>query len=292
MCSVKRLAIGTVQFGLPYGVANQTGQVSHEEASTILDTAWTAGIDTLDTAIAYGESEKVLGDIGVEQWNVISKLPAVPEESENISSWIQKSVNETLNRLGMPKLRGLMLHQPQQLLGMHGDEIYKTLIKLKKLKKVEKIGISIYSPDELDVIWPKFQFDLVQGPFNILDRRLYTSGWLTKLNNLGCEVHVRSIFLQGLLLMDDTKRRNLFKRWGPLWELYNNWLHEHATKPLEACLSFVGSYSGIDRVVIGVDGLDQLQEIITAVNVPTTIPPNTLICDDLDLINPSRWDMV
>lgn len=283
-----RLALGTVQFGLPYGVANQTGQVSRDDATTILDHAWTMGLDTLDTAIAYGESEQRLGEIGVGRWRIISKLPAMPESCPDISGWVRKSVSDSLERLKVNRLCGLLLHRPQQLLGEKGYALYKVLDDLKQLGVVGKIGISIYDPQELEALISSYRFDLVQAPFNVLDRRLMTSNWLTKLKQAGTEVHARSVFLQGLMLMNATNRPARFQKWQPLWDKWHEWLIERELSPLQACLGFVLAHAEIDRVIVGVDTLAQLQEVLSTVKVSPN-PPVELNCEDADLINPSRW---
>lgn len=290
MASPNRLALGTVQFGLRYGIANRSGQVGRDEAAAILDHAWEAGIDTLDTAVAYGESEHRLGEIGVKQWQIISKLPAAPASCTNVAAWVQETALGSLERMGVSKLRGLLLHRPDQLLGPRGAALYNALAALKTQGTVEKIGVSVYGPEELDAIWPRFQLDLVQVPYNIIDRRLTMSGWLQRLHQAGIEVHVRSVFLQGLLLVAPASRPNVFNRWQSLWDRWHCWLDEQALVPLAACLGFALSQPGIDRVVVGVDSLKQLQEILVSVEVPAVTPPLTLASGDLDLINPSRWN--
>src|ERR1700722_15672270 len=110
-----RLVIGTAQFGLPYGIANRTGLRGEEEAARILQHAWSAGIDTLDTAAAYGESERRLGSIGVTSWRIISKLASVPESAADVGAWVQSSIAHSLDLLGVPTLYALLLHQPRQL---------------------------------------------------------------------------------------------------------------------------------------------------------------------------------
>lgn len=286
----RRLALGTAQFGMPYGVANRTGQVSRAEVARLLSNAWAAGIDTLDTAIAYGESEQVLGEIGVGRWRVISKLPALPNACVDIGGWVQESICGSLERLGIPKLLGVLLHRPQQLHGRQGEALYGALRSLKDQRLVEKIGVSIYAPDELDATWPHFHPDLVQAPFNVLDHRLASSGWLTRLHQAGTEVHTRSIFLQGLLLMDGAKLPAAFARWLPLWKQWQSWLAEQALTPLQGCLGFVLSQPEIDRVVVGIDSLEQLQGILASVDSARLTPPGTLMSEDQDLINPSRWN--
>jgi aryl-alcohol dehydrogenase-like predicted oxidoreductase len=284
-----RLALGTVQFGLPYGVANQVGQVGSDEVAAILEHAWTAGLDTLDTAIVYGESEQRLGEVGVGQWRVITKLPAMPEKHDDVGAWVQESVLGALKRLRIPKLHGLLLHRSQQLLGAQGGTIYRALLTLKEQGKVDKIGVSIYDPDELDALWAHFQFDLVQAPFNIIDRRLATSGWLSRMHQAGIEIHVRSVFLQGLLLMEPTNRPATFRHWQLLWDQWHRWLDEQSMTPVQACLGFAMSQPEISRVVVGVDSLKQLQEILASVEAPNVMPPAALMSGDLNLINPSHW---
>jgi aryl-alcohol dehydrogenase-like predicted oxidoreductase len=286
---VERVALGTVQFGLPYGIANRGGQVAEEDAAAILDRAWTMGVDTLDTAIAYGVSEERLGRIGVTQWNVITKLPSVPESCADVLGWMEESLTASLERLRVPKLRGLLLHCPQQLRGDKGDLLFQGLVSLKDQGLVEKVGISIYDPAELDALRRNYHFDLVQAPFNIVDRRLATSGWLKRLHEGGTEVHARSVFLQGVLLMKSVNRPTAFARWEPLWQNWNDWLIDQGLTPLQACLGFALSERAIDRVVVGVDNLSQLEGVLAAVGALVVSAPTGLMSEDRDLIDPSRW---
>lgn len=284
-----RLALGTVQFGLPYGIANQVGQVSEEAAADIVEHAWAAGVDTLDTAMAYGESEQRLGAIGVDQWRVVTKLPAVPESCTDVFAWTQELVATSLQRLRIPRLYGLVLHQPHQLIGAQGDLLYRALLVLKDEGKVEKIGVSIYAPDELESLWSRFHLDIVQAPFNVIDRRLATTGWLTRLGQAGVDIHVRSVFLQGLLLMDKATRPAKFSGWQVLWDNWDNWLMETNLSPLQACLGFALSEQRINRLVLGVDSISQLKAILVDVGTTVEIAPQNLMSDDQNLINPSRW---
>ena len=284
-----RVALGTVQFGLPYGISNQSGQVSRTEVAAVLEHAWSAGLNTVDTAISYGESEQRLGDIGVGRWQVISKLPAIPEPCHDVAGWVKKSVEGSLSRLKIDCLKGLLLHHPKQLLGPYGEKLYKSLLGFKKRGIVQKIGVSIYAPEDLDALWPHFRFDLIQAPFNVLDRRLQTSGWLARLHQSGVTVHVRSIFLQGLLLMEADRRPEKFHRWKSLWDEWHDWLDTQTLTPVKACLGFALSDPKVDRVVVGVDNLKQLKEILMLSATPVKKPPRALATEDPDLINPFRW---
>jgi hypothetical protein len=284
-----RLILGTAQFGRPYGIANRSGQVGRDGAAAILSYARSVGIDTLDTAIAYGDSEQNLGAIGVANWNVVSKLPEVPKSCNDVGAWVSESVHGSLRRLGITGLYGLLLHRSQELCGPHGDALYRALLALKDQGAVGKIGISIYAPEELDAIPSNFELDLYQAPFNVLDRRLVTSGWLLRLREAGREVHVRSAFLQGLLLMDTLQRPASFDRWRPVWNRWERWLAEHGKTSLRACLEFVLGQPGIDRVIVGVDAVEQMQQIAEIARAPSIGPPNDFASEDLELIDPSRW---
>ncbi|MBI5447820.1 MAG: aldo/keto reductase [Gammaproteobacteria bacterium] len=289
---MNRIALGTAQFGQAYGVANHSGQLSLEEIAATLDFALLKGIDTLDTAIAYGDSEKRLGEAGVSAWKVITKLPAMPENCRDLVGFIKNEVTNSLNRLRISSIYGLLLHCPKQLLEKKGDLLYETLVNLKTEKWVNKIGISIYSPDELDKVCALYNFDIIQAPYNVIDQRIVTSGWLNRLKESNIEVHTRSMFLQGLLLMPINSRPKFFNRWDQLWNRWNTWLQEQNISPLQACLNMAISQPHIDRLLIGVDSLYQLQQILDNVGKCAAIPPDTLMSNDTDLINPSNWSLV
>ncbi len=284
-----RLALGTVQFGLPYGIANRTGQVSLREAAAILTCARAGGVETLDTAIAYGESEQRLGEIGVGGWQVISKLPPVPESNPDVSRWVRTAVDDSLRRLRTTGLSTLLLHDSSQLRAAHGETLFAALVALKDAGKVQKIGVSIYDPEELSDLSPQFRIDVVQAPFNLLDRRLATSGWMARLKDAGIEIHTRSAFLQGLLLLSAADRPVGFDRWRRLWDQVDGWFAEQTSTRSQACLGHVLSQTEIDRVVVGVDTAKQLQEILMSLDRMVTAAPDRLTSDDPDLINPSRW---
>jgi aryl-alcohol dehydrogenase-like predicted oxidoreductase len=284
-----KIALGTAQFGLDYGVANQRGKVSRSDAQSILDHAWQCGIDTLDTAVAYGDSEQRLGEIGIRDWQVISKMPGIPANCTDVSRWMSDSVTEALGRLNVEHLFGLLLHRPQQLLESDGEQLYRALQQLKSSGLVTKIGVSIYDPTELDPLLERYPMDIVQAPFNIIDRRLIDTGWMSRMSELGIELHVRSVFLQGLLLMTPSARPLAFSRWASLWENWQNWLIQSEMNPLQACLRHALSFPEITKVIVGLDSLGHLQEILGAIPGPMPQIPTELHCNDVDLLNPSRW---
>lgn len=286
---VSRLALGTVQFGLPYGIANQAGQITRATAKTMLQFAAAKGIDTLDTAIAYGESESCLGEAGNQGFKLVTKLPAVPDGHSDINGWVREQIIASLSRLGVHAVHGLLLHRPDQLLRAGGKVLFQALQDLKEAGLVQKIGVSIYAPSELDVLIPRYRFDLVQAPFNLVDRRLHTSGWLQRLKDDGVEIHTRSAFLQGLLLMPRLAIPSKFDLWKDLWDKWHNWLACHSVSAVQACLTYPLSFPEVDRVVVGADSVSQLEQIIGAAHgvAPDDLPD--LRCDDENLINPAHW---
>lgn len=280
-----KLALGTVQFGLRYGIANTTGQVTPQEIAAILATARASGVDMLDTAIAYGDSEAQLGAAGIAGFHVVSKLPKLDGGPDDICAMVEGAIT----RLGVDTLYGLLLHRSEDLVGPEGAEVYASMAQLKKRGLVQKIGVSIYGPAELDSVMSQFDIDLVQAPFNVFDRRLVTSGSLARLRTAGVEVHTRSALLQGLLVMGPNARPVFFDRWSQLWSLWDNWYAEIGATPLEAALGFVLAEPGIDRVLVGVDSNLQLREILRTVGTSRQIPPAALATEDINLINPARW---
>jgi hypothetical protein len=286
---VARLALGTAQFGLNYGIANRSGRISQDEVSDILKRAAAAGIDTLDTAVAYGESELSLGRAGVSGWRVVTKLPPLPHDVAGVERWIHSQIEGSLQRLGIAQLDAVLLHRPADLLGAHGAEYRLALDAAKRAGLARTLGVSIYGPEEMDSLWEVWRPELVQAPCNVLDRRLIHSGWLERLGNAQVRVHLRSAFLQGLLLMKSEDRPSAFMPWKRLLDRWATWCKENQVAPLHGALAFVCGLPGVERFVIGVDSAAHLQEILGLEPTPAPVPPEDMYCDDKELIDPSRW---
>lgn len=284
-----KLALGSAQFGLKYGIANRQGEVPPDEVAVVLRAAHASGIDTLDTAIAYGDSECKLGDAGVAGWHVVSKLPAFSRGCRDITKWAVDVAGGSLRRLRLKRLYGLLLHRPQQLLEPRGSDLYRALQRLRTDGLVLKIGVSVYDPQELDDLCSRYQLDLVQIPFSVLDRRFLDSGWLARLSEYGTELHVRSVFLQGLLLMDPSARPSAFDRWAPLWDRYDDWIKRTGLTRLEACLRYALSFPEISKVIIGVDSVDHLTACVDASHGTAPEIGDAFATDESELLNPARW---
>jgi aryl-alcohol dehydrogenase-like predicted oxidoreductase len=285
-----KLALGTAQFGLPYGLSNTQGQTSYEDVVAMLNEARASNIDTLDTAITYGNAELVLGNIGVGDFRIVSKLPAIPDKIDSVDDWVVAQVEASLKRLNVKHLYGLMLHSPNDLLGAQGSKIIQGLTRVKEAGLVDRIGLSVYSPEQLSSLYHLFQVEIVQIPFNIFDRRFAETGWLDILANAEVEVHARSLFLQGLLLMTPTQVPLKFHHFREL----SNW---HAfvaeqtscTTPIQVCLAHVASYAGVARMVVGANSPKHLTEIIAASLSNPIRAPLYLASPGSPLINPAEW---
>lgn len=256
-----KIALGTVQFGLNYGVSNSNGQVPLSEIEKILNYAKENNIDTLDTAHLYGESEAVLGQFNLEDFNVVTKTiyvdPAL-DRQQNFEKF-RDSFYESKKKLGYVELHGLMFHNANDLLTPGGLALWDLLEDFKQKDYVRKIGVSVYTPEQLEEILSIADIDIVQLPLNIFDQRFLPL--LPRLKQKNIEIHTRSTFLQGLLFMQ-TQSLN------PYFEPIKHILAQLPENRLEAALGFVNSIEEIDKIVVGVTSLKELEEIVNAINCP------------------------
>ena len=268
-----KLALGTVQFGLRYGVANQAGQVSRDAVGAILGLAKQCGVDTLDTAVAYGSSEDCLGRIGVAGWRVITKLPPLPSGVQDVRGWVSEQAQASLRRLKLTRLEALLVHQSADLSGPNAAALRDALASLKAQGIVAAAGVSIYDPSELAGLWGSWRPDVVQAPYNVFDQRLIRTGWLSRLSSSGIRVHLRSAFLQGLLLMSPERQPAYFARWNGLLVRWRDWCVASGSTPLSAALAAVLAVPGVERVVVGVDSLAQLKQLLATLAAAVPLPP-------------------
>lgn len=259
MTHAPQLCLGTVQFGLPYGITNQAGQVPEVEVSRILELATASGIELLDTAQAYGTSETVLGrcwPTGAPR-RLISKLPAGAGQE----SW-EASLVASLDRLKTPQLDGFLLHRSSDLLASDGKALMDWLEGLRERGLVERIGVSIYDASELDGL-PLERLQLVQLPLSVYDQRPIRDDTIARLQDLGIAVHVRSVLLQGLLLQPPEEwPAHLSKAFRNHHARWLKQLHQEGVSPLTGALGFVRDCEGVEAVLCGVVSRKELVEIL------------------------------
>lgn len=285
-----KLALGTVQFGLNYGVANHSGQVALSQVQEILALAKCAGITTLDTAIAYGDSEQILGLVGMDSFSIISKLPPLPENVA-VQPWVEAQIKSSLQRLNVKKLNGLLLHRALDVVGERGLELQHALQFSVDQGWIDATGISIYDPTELDQIIPVWRPALIQTPLNVFDQRLIQSGWLKKLTDLNIRIHTRSTFLQGLLLMSVKDIPEYFFPWKKHLDAWHIWCNKQSVTPLQAAFAFLNQIHDIENVVVGVDSALHLSQILKNVQEQIDTDWQQWAISDKNLIDPSRWEV-
>jgi aryl-alcohol dehydrogenase-like predicted oxidoreductase len=279
---MSKLALGTVQFGLDYGVTNLRGQVTIDEVKNILDFAKNNKINTLDTASLYGNSEQILGEVGVNDYQVITKTIPLKESVNEVIDGFYKSL-ESLNQR---QVEGLLIHNINDIENKRFDTLFNRLNELRQKGLIKKIGFSTYTPEQVDFLLENFDFDLIQLPFNVFDTRLIEDGQLQILKSKNIEVHVRSVFLQGVLL-DFDNLSDYFSTWKKQFNEYEAMVKASGLSLLEYALNFALSIQEIDKVLVGVDSEEQLREIVQAVKGQSNL--DTYPINDINLLNPSLW---
>jgi aryl-alcohol dehydrogenase-like predicted oxidoreductase len=275
MINAQKIGIGTVQFGLDYGISNKEGKTNKSEVEQILKTAELKGIQYIDTASAYGSAEEVIGQYDLKQFKIVSKFMP-PLKGKKIS----KQFNQSLFKLNQTSLYGYLAHRPLDLLD--NPELWVQLKKLKSRGLVEKIGYSLNEPFEIHQLLEKgFDPDLIQVPYNYFDRRF--EDIMIDLKKKGCEIHTRSTFLQGLFFMNPKELSVFFEEIKVVLNTIQN------IKPLNgALLEFVLDKTFIDKVIIGVENVEQLKQNINNINDAPQLPDLKNIITENILI-PSRW---
>lgn len=284
--NIKKIALGTVQFGIPYGINNSNAIPNRAEVQNIFAIAKKSGVNLLDTAPLYGDAEKKIGEFSGHQFNVVTKFSSVKNGSE-----LKNSLNSSLANLKQDKIYGYIAHNADQILSH--PECWDTLQDLKENKVIEKVGYSLYTTEQLEELLNRGLLpDLVQLPFSLLDRKF--SSFLPQLKSIGTEIHVRSVFLQGLYFMDLSKLPEKLLPLKPSLEEINRICLESDTSINSLALNFVIDNPFIDKVVIGVDSAEQLKENIRTVESWEPIQDLTSKVNQIkilqpELLNPANW---
>lgn len=279
------LALGTAQFGMKYGIMGCGKPVSPNEVREIFARASTLGIRVIDTAPAYGDIEERLHAFTEGyRFDIVSKIPAVPSDkgSNAVFDFVASSVLKSLERLGT-RLRTVLFHRGQDLLDQYGDTAWKAACEAISNSPIQ-LGISCYSPQELEAVCAEFPIKVAQVPGNALDQRL-----MSVKNINGIELHLRSVFLQGILLADlDTVSIRL-PRAAKATAAWRHWCQEHNLSLLEGALSIAKGLPGVRYCVVGVDNVAQLEHIWDAWTSAVPISAPDLATHDQELIDPRRW---
>ncbi|MBI4685897.1 MAG: aldo/keto reductase [Nitrospirae bacterium] len=292
-----KLGLGTVQFGMDYGISNIHGRTSVEEAREILHFADEHGIELFDTAYSYGDSETVLGNVLPEghSFRIVTKTPVFKKDTilKSDRSVLMDAFNLSLERLRQDNVYGLLIHHADDLITRSGEILFSAMAELKEKGLVSKIGASVYTSEHLDFITDKFDIDIIQLPINVLDRRLIQGGHLTFLKEKGVEIHARSVFLQGLLLMSPDSLHPYFDAIKPMLKQYHAFLQDQGVSPIEGALCFIRNTEEIDYVILGVASVGQLELDVNAFRrhfADELIQGlDSFSLDDPRYLNPALW---
>jgi hypothetical protein len=282
-----KLAIGGAQFGLDYGFVKNK-KIETNEIYKIKKLAKKFKVSFIDTAINYNDSERIIGNNKLNNFKIITKIKLPKQNILNIKDWSTGIINQSLTNLKINKIYAVLFHDYKDLLGNRGKIFLDSLIYLKKKNYFSKIGLSIYSPHELDLVWKFWKPDLVQAPFNVFDQRIIRSGWLNKLKIDKKEVFVRSCFLQGLLL-GDFHNHSYFRPYKKEINSFYNWCKKEKISNLRACVHFVKQYNKIDNLIVGFQNSQQLKEIINIFKEKLIKVPDIFNCNKTNLIDPRKW---
>lgn len=303
---ISKITLGTAQLGMKYGIANTIGKPDYYKSMKILKFAWKNKINALDTAPSYGNSEILIGSfiksISFKDSNrpiIISKLPPIKNDIklsfEDLYIKIKKKIKNSLNKLNIKKIPIYLIHNPTDIYIKDGI-IVKCLNQIKSENLIERIGISVYNPEEVEASLKYKELDVIQAPINLFDHRLINSGLLKKLKEKNYLIFARSIYLQGLFFISPKNLPNNLKsakipliKLRDLCEYYNIEIDKLA-------FSFVRDIPEIDSLVIGSENIKQVSRNLSLLNYKplSTNIRNAIVHTFSDLtekiINPSLWN--
>ena len=272
---INKIGLGTVQFGLDYGISNKKGKTDDNEINSIIKTCQSKGMTIIDTSPDYGNAEELIGKFDLSKFKVVSKFISKPNYS------IYDLLNKSLKNLNLNNLYGYLSHRPNELL--KDKNLWMDLLKIKDKGLVNKIGVSVYNANEIDLLIKKKMVpDIVQLPFNFLDRRF--ENHFQKLIDCGVEIHARSIFLQGLFFLN-TKNMNSF--FNPVKNVIDEL--QKSSNLSGDLLNFVLSNKYISHGIVGVENNNQLKHNIQSCKYSSEINVNINTPFTDDILNPSKW---
>ena len=277
------IIIGSANFGKKYGELQS--KIAEKEVRKLCSYAIKKKFYFIDTATSYKSSESIIKKLS-KKFGLLIKI--LPNEKWINYEICERKIKIIKKRFNNKKIDTVMFHDEKFLKNKYAPEIFKNLKKLKKNRFFKNIGLSIYNFDKLDDIFTKFKFDVIQCPFNVFDQRLISSGAYKRMKARGIKVHVRSIFLQGLLLKEKLLKKKKFKLLNQKIFLLKKFSKENNINVLDVCLSFVTSYK-IDKYVIGFENLKNFKEVIFFRKI-RRIDFKKFSLSKNKLIDPRKWN--
>ena len=258
-----KIVIGTAKFGMGYGIGDIAYRTVEEEVKRLVEYCAKQGLNTFDTAPDYGESEQLLGKICPNGPKVVTKMEKL-EKDEICNDCIMAldvGFQRSLRRLGTASVYGLLVHNVADLYKPGVEKVIDWMQGLKDRGLVKKMGVSIYSQQEIEDFYGRYDFDLIQLPINLFDQRLIVSGTLDWLSAKGVEIHARSLFMKGLLLKqafpsvaDEVLRAHHHE--------FFSYLTDSSLDPFDVCMGFARKQQKVDRWVLGFSNVEQLRQVV------------------------------
>ncbi len=274
--TISKMTLGTVQLGLNYGMANTTGKPTLEKAFELLDVAVKGGVVAFDTANGYGDSEEVLGKYFARPecklkdpffTTKFSVNPADAADRKAIEKQIYGFAELSMKRLHINKIPVYMLHAANDMT-QFGDAVPETLKMLKRDGLIERAGVSVYKPSEVEEMLKNDLYEAIQMPMNAFDSKMVRSGVLKKLADKGCTVFVRSVFLQGLFFMDPDNIPEAIASTGTYLKKFSVIAKEEGLSIAQLALAFIRDMPGVSSVVLGSETPEQVSDNLKIVECP------------------------
>ncbi len=278
----KKIILGSAQFGFGYGITNKS-RISKINIHKIMKLIKNTNIKFIDTAQAYGSSEKILGNYKSDNLKIVTKI-----KIERGFDLIKK-VKLSLKRLKVNKIYALIIHNPNFLNSKNLVNLKKQIDILKQNKIIQKFGISVYNINEFTRLKNKLKIDILQIPLSIFDRRFLKNNFLDNIKKKKIEIHARSVFLQGILLLNQEEVPKKFSKWKKIWLKWDKLTNRDKLEKMNACLSFILNLKQIDKLIIGVNSFEQLKEIIYKFQYKKKYSKISSFTNDINLINPTLW---
>lgn len=287
-----KLILGTVQFGLDYGINNHRGKPEESEVFKILDLAFQNSISILDTAEAYGNSHERIGAYHKQSNNRFTIVTKFSSKRTDLPANLTHRIQQNIEVLQVPSLYAYMYHSFSDFETFY-PEHKKHFQYLKSQGIIQKFGVSVYTNEEIEKLLAYDTFDLIQIPFNLLDNNSQRLDVLKRAKNKGLEIHTRSVFLQGLFFKELNSYAGALISLKPYVDQLNHLCSEHNMQLKDMALNYCIQQKNIDRVLIGVDTSIQLQENLQSLQYvlheSILHKIDSIMVKNTEMLNPGNW---
>jgi aryl-alcohol dehydrogenase-like predicted oxidoreductase len=291
----KKICLGTAQFGNIYGITNRNrNELNVKEIKEFLKLLIKNKIEFIDTALNYKNVDKKLKKtkINLNKFNIITKIPAPKIKEKFYKKEIFRKILKSKKILKIKSFYAILIHNCNNLNSEQAKLIRETLAELKKKQITKKIGLSVYNTKDLNFMFKFFTPDLIQVPHNVFDARFMQNKILNKISKYNIELHIRSIFLQGLLLIDLKKMNYKFNKWKKIFEKWDLYCKKNKTSKLDAAVNLAMRNKKIKKVVVGFSNINEFIEFLK-IRVKNELTFPKFLTDsekNIDkLINPYNW---